>query len=313
MKNELKSSPRDVFLNLLVIITLYTSASSFLALLFQYINILIPTPLESRWDLFSYFSRARWAIAVLIVAFPIYALASRYLEKNYKREPEKRSLRIRKWLLYFTLFAAALIIMGDLISLIYNFLEGELTLRFILKILSILLVAGAIFFFYLLEIREQKTTRTIRYFIFSVISIVAITVIAGFFFVDSPREKRLRDLDERRMQDLQFIQAEIINHYLAKNILPETLGELRKDISIPTDPEIRMPYEYRILKENTFELCANFSLPSLPLVGTEKIAAPRGAYDPYGQYDVSYWDHGAGRTCFAKEIDKDFYRANFPL
>ena len=158
MKNELKlkSSPKDVFLNLLVIFTLYSSATSFLVLLFQYINILVPDPLLSRWDIFSYYSQARWAIAVLIVAFPIYVFVSYYLEKQYRKEAEKRALRVRKWLLYFTLFAAALIMIGDLIWLIYNFLEGELTLRFILKVFSFLFVAGTIFFYYLWDIRTHK-------------------------------------------------------------------------------------------------------------------------------------------------------------
>lgn len=310
MKNELKlkSSPKDVFLNLLVIVTLYSSASSFLALIFQYINILVPDPLtQSRWDVFSYYSTARWAIAVLVVAFPIYALVSRYLEKDYKKEPEKRAIRIRKWLLYFTLFVAALIMMGDLIGLIYNFLEGELTLRFILKVLSIFFVSGAIFFYYLSDIRTHKISRGMEYFVYGIISIVSISVILGFFIIDSPKEKRLRDSDQARVQNLQYIQSEIINHFLAKDQLPGTLGDLRKDISLPTDPETRMPYAYNVKNKNTFELCASFSLPSLPAEGKD-MAIQTPAYGPYGPYDESYWDHEAGTKCFTKEIDKDFYQ-----
>src|SRR5438132_4874360 len=43
-----------------------------------------------------------------------------------------------KWLIYLTLFVAALIIIGDLVSLIYNFLGGDVTIKFVLKALSVL-------------------------------------------------------------------------------------------------------------------------------------------------------------------------------
>lgn len=158
MKNELrlKSSPKDVSLNLLAIIALYASATSYLALLWQYINILIPDKLEMRWDLFSYYASARWAIAVLIVAFPTYVATSWFMNKQFRVYPEARKLRTRKWLVYFTLFFTALVMLSDLISLIYNFLQGDLTTRFVLKICAIFLVSGTTFFYYLWDLRLHK-------------------------------------------------------------------------------------------------------------------------------------------------------------
>ncbi|MEK7085265.1 MAG: DUF5671 domain-containing protein, partial [Patescibacteria group bacterium] len=67
------------------------------------------------------------------------------------------NLRIRKWLVYFTLFAASLFIIGDLIALIYNFLQGELTVRFFLKILTVFFVAGSVFWYYFMDIRKHHT------------------------------------------------------------------------------------------------------------------------------------------------------------
>ena len=146
---ERKSGPKDVFLHLLAIITLYGSAGAFIALIFQYINVLLPDPLEySVYAVSGSYSAIRFAISSLVVIFPIYILSSWYLNKNYEENPEKRGLRIRKWLLYFTLFAAALIIMGDLVALINRLLEGELTLRFLLKVLTMAFVAGSGFGYY---------------------------------------------------------------------------------------------------------------------------------------------------------------------
>ncbi|MEK7192058.1 MAG: DUF5671 domain-containing protein [Patescibacteria group bacterium] len=156
-----KVSPKDVFLHLLSIAALYTSAISFLVLIFQYVNVLLPDPVApdgaGYYALQSAYSGIRWSIASLIVVFPIYIWVSWLLDRSYKANSLKRNLGIRKWLIYFTLFAAALIIIGDLVTLIFNLLGGELTLRFILKVLAVLFVAGSVFGYYLQDIRRYKT------------------------------------------------------------------------------------------------------------------------------------------------------------
>ena len=79
------------------------------------------------------------------------------MQKEYQHHPFKRSVWIRKWLIYFTLFAAALIIMGDVVALVNNLLSGELKTRFFLKVVSILFVTGSIFSYYFIDIRKYKT------------------------------------------------------------------------------------------------------------------------------------------------------------
>lgn len=152
-----KTSPRDVFMHLLSIITLYISAGSFLALLFQYINVLWPDQLQGYYEARSAYSAIRWAIAALVVTYPVHLWIMWSLNKSYLAAPSKRNLRIRKWLIYFTLFAAGLILMGDAVALIYNLLSGELTIRFLLKVLSVFLVAGTVFGYYLRDVRRHKT------------------------------------------------------------------------------------------------------------------------------------------------------------
>ncbi|MEK7567212.1 MAG: DUF5671 domain-containing protein [Patescibacteria group bacterium] len=158
MENKPKTSPKDFFLHLLAIIALYFSAGSFVTLIFQYINVIFPDILVSgAYYLRSAYSAIRWAIASLIVVFPTYVLTSWFLEKNYQKIPEKRNLKIRRWLVYFTLFAAAVIMIGDFVALVYNFLGGELTIRFVLKAIAIFFTAGIIFGYYFYDIYKHKT------------------------------------------------------------------------------------------------------------------------------------------------------------
>lgn len=145
-------------MHLLAVIALYFSAGSFITLIFQYINVIFPDTLVSgAYYLRSAYGAIRWAIASLVVSFPIFVFTSWFLEKEYAQAPAKRNLRVRRWLVYFTLFAAAVIIAGDIVALIYSFLGGELTIRFFLKSLTVLAVSAAVFGYYFYDIRKHKT------------------------------------------------------------------------------------------------------------------------------------------------------------
>lgn len=296
-----RTSPKDFFLHLLAIIMLYIAAGSFISLLFSYINIFFADPLEGSYQYFSAARSIRWAVSALVVIFPTYVWASWLLNKGYAKDPEKRDLRIRKWLLYFTLFAAAFIIIGDLVAIIFNFLGGEITLRFLFKVLAILFVTGSIFGYYFFDLRKDKK-QILKYFARTVIAIVAVAIIASFFIIGSPAEERMRRFDERRISDLQSIQWEIVNFWQRKERLPETLDELTDDIRgfrAPQDPETKEPYEYQKSENLTFELCATFVLKNEGVGFPEKLVSERGINES--------WSHGAERTCFERTIDPDFY------
>lgn len=154
------TSPKDVFLHLLAIVALYASGIAFLVLIFQYVNVLFPDPLSDGYSMYRFsgaYNAIRWSLSSLIIVFPVYLLTTRHLNKSYKKTPSKANLWIRKWLTYFTLFAASLIIIGDLVTLLNNLLGGELTLRFIIKVLAVFFVAGSVFYYYLWELKKYKS------------------------------------------------------------------------------------------------------------------------------------------------------------
>ena len=63
---------------------------------------------------------------------------------------------MRRWLTYLTLFLAAIALVSDMITLVYNLLGGELTLRFVLKVVIVGAIAGSIFSYYLLDLRRGE-------------------------------------------------------------------------------------------------------------------------------------------------------------
>lgn len=304
-------------MQLLGIITLYFSAFGFGTLLFQIINIYFPDILTN--DYFStagYYNGLRWALATLIVVFPVYVWTSWFVSKEETKIPEKRELRTRKWLLYFTVFAAAGVIIGDLIALIYNFLQGELTTRFVLKIITVLIIAAAIFGYYLWVLRRDVKVPAglgIKIFSWSVIAVVVIAIIAGFFVAGSPQAERIRRLDQRRVENLQNIQSQIIFFWQQKNRLPNTVDELRDSISgyvPPRDPKTGASYEYRVLGELKFELCADFKTESRENVPSREnvMAVPQKIGPASQSIESENWQHGIGRSCFERTIDPAIWK-----
>lgn len=307
MDNQLqKSSPRDVFMHLLNIAALYVSTFSVLTLLFQYINVAFPDVLNPYYDAGS---PIRWALASIIIIFPVFLWVSRFLQKDLTANPQKSELRIRKWLVYFTLFAAAILIIGDLVTLIYSFLQGEVTASFLLKILSVLLVAASVFSYYLYDLRRkpQEFSKNAKIFVWGVIAVVLATIIYGFFVAGSPFKQRLVRFDQQKINDLQSIQSQIVNYWMQKERLPQSLDELKDPISgfvPPKDPESGEAYIYKTTDKLSFELCAKFNLESKE--GQIGLVRPEGPYGVYGREDN--WNHGASEVCFERSIDPELYK-----
>ena len=141
--NAAESTPKDVFLHLLNILTFYLSIINFITLFIQYISALFPDPLNFYYTGIA--NAVRLSTSILVIAVPVYILTSWMLGKDLKKNPKKRELTLRKWLLYFTLFIAAVTIIVDLIIFVYNFMSGELSVQFFLKIITVLFVAAAVF------------------------------------------------------------------------------------------------------------------------------------------------------------------------
>lgn len=143
-------SAREAFFYGLMFVALGMTAWHLTSLLFDLIDRWLPDLTEAV-DEYAFFYRnnqMRWSIASLIVFAPL------FLSMNYRsvrataKDPGARRSPVRKWLGYLTLFLAAIALLGDLIWVIYVYLQGDLGLRVLLKALVVLVVAAAIFLYF---------------------------------------------------------------------------------------------------------------------------------------------------------------------
>ncbi|MFA4831613.1 MAG: DUF5671 domain-containing protein, partial [Patescibacteria group bacterium] len=222
----MRSTARDFFLHLLSTILLYMGMVSLTIVLFQIINHFVPDYLVvDYWQ--SPMDRIRVPMSILIISFPVFVWTVWYIKKLIEREPEVKDFKIKKWLMYLTVFAAAVIIIITLIVVLQNFFNGEFTIRFLLKILSVLAIATGVLWYYLIEVKENAAKAlTQKIIAWSVVAAVLASVVVGFIVMGSPQAQRARRIDNQRIDNLQNIFYDVENHYRINKVLPKNLAEL---------------------------------------------------------------------------------------
>jgi Domain of unknown function (DUF5671) len=85
----------------------------------------------------------------------VFMFAALRISREVAADPTRRNSAMRKWLTYITLLVAAGAIVGDGITLVFNVLSGELTMRFILRVLVVAIIASAAFGYFTWSMRAD--------------------------------------------------------------------------------------------------------------------------------------------------------------
>lgn len=132
---------KDFFLYFLLFISLAFITFGTGTLLFQFINKFVPSSLGTGISFFDQDS-VKFGIASILIASPLFFFLSGVVNDRLKSKKTPKDSSVRKWLTYIMLLFAATTIIGDMVTLIMNFLNGETAAAFFLKALVVLLMAG---------------------------------------------------------------------------------------------------------------------------------------------------------------------------
>ena len=153
-RNQLTA--RDTFIYLILFTALGFSSGYLIALIHSILSIALPATTDNAYVHRNATDLIRLASAVLVIAGPVYLWMTVYTRRQIAKDiGHKRSL-VRKWLTYLAMFVAAMFFLGDAVFVIYTFLDGETSIRFLLKALNIAVINSAIFVFYLRDVEEIK-------------------------------------------------------------------------------------------------------------------------------------------------------------
>lgn len=297
MEQQQNNSAKFAFFYMLSLVALVFTALPAGMIIFQIINKKIIDAISQNSVSFSP-DQLKFAISAIIIATPIYYLTMRQIFKNLVSGALSKDSGIRKWLTYFILLVASVIMLGWLIAIINNFLDGELTLKIILKALTAIAIAAVIFTFYFYDIKRENVAeknKIIELYLYGSLAAVAAVFIASLFFVESPQATRDRKYDEAIVGSFSMIESAINSYYYEKDKLPGNLDELTAGNYYITADDLATPdkkkIEYKITGADTFELCADFKT-------SNKSEAERYGY--YDYYDKS-WLHENGYQCVGRK------------
>lgn len=290
------ATPKNFVLQLGALISLYLTITFVLVLLFGLINLLVPDSADSYFSQESAQNSLRLSIAMLLVFFPTFITLTRLVNVVRRQLHDATYLTITKWLLYLSLLAAGLTILIDLVVLIVTFLEGEVTVRFLCKVLAVFTVVGLAFGYYLKDVRGYWVTHENESKLYGLLVslFVIVTVVFAFFMIDSPESARAIKFDNQKVGHLQDMKWRIEDYYRSNQSLPATITDVYDLFPVPTPPDDTMMYRYEVVDEKFYELCAEFNQAS------QTIENP--TIRPVFEKNYN-WEHQAGEWCFQREVD----------
>lgn len=263
-------------------------------------------PQETGYGGFSQ-SSVKFGISTLVIAAPIYYFFMRYINTSLSKKDLDDDSGIRRWLTYIVMFVAVTVTLGDLIAVLNEYLDGSITIRFLLKALTIFAIAGGVFLYYFLDMSNASdSSRRLKNNLWAGVFWIAVLapLVWAFTIFESPSEARLRNIDEQLVSELQMVKGAVEEYARVNGGLPQSIQELeqRPEQYIRLDDLLLTQYgfEYHRVSQRQFELCALFERDN-----TEDRTANR-----YGYYDwQTDWEHPMGNHCFDFEIPRDFLDA----
>lgn len=251
--------------------TLVVSLVSFISILFAAIDKKFQDVLSSTsYEFMNVNSDIAFMVSVLVVVFPLYLTLAWLKSRHFSQNPKRREVKAFEYGIYLTIVSTALFVIGSLISVIYNFLMGELSAVFMYKVAIIALVSAALFAYSLFSLKRNFSKKTYIPLLATIVSLslVLFGVIYSIMILGTPAEMRKRKFDDMRLQSLSEIQSQVLSYWQRQYKLPASISEIKSDgmdysFLKTKDPKTNKEYSYEVvsnsqMEKQTGEACRNF-------------------------------------------------------
>ena len=302
----MKIQAKDFFLNIGYAVTLYVLLFNFIFLGFALIDLYFTDA-----DTLYFFVNGgfvKFNLASAIVVAPAFFIVAGILRKHMKGLDDF-DMKWRKWLLTLTVFLASVIVVIDLITLVYTYLNGEQLLgAFIAKALFALAVFVCVALFYIKDLKgywnaKRNLQKQVTYFAGA---LVFIFIVANLAMLGSPYKYKLLQKDFEQINGLQSTNNSIARYYEKNKRLPDSLDQVKTLDPypyLPKDINTQDNYKYTRKDETNYTICAYFNLdfPKLPKKGD--LIYDNWRVSAWREYKKEGWVYKSGETCFDKSIN----------
>jgi hypothetical protein len=148
-------NPRDIFVYLLGTVALYILALGGLMVVWALAEVWFPERYSQGG---SGSGPLRFGISMIVVAFPLFLFLNHYIRKRIEGHQMDSGARFRLAFSHFNLFLVSVTAIVDLIATVNVFLGGDLTLRFVVKAVAVLVMIGLVYLYYRPDLDSDLVT-----------------------------------------------------------------------------------------------------------------------------------------------------------
>ncbi|WP_231701154.1 DUF5671 domain-containing protein [Aliiruegeria sabulilitoris] len=254
------SAARDALFYALLFVVFGMVAGNTLALLFAQIKVWLPEPDE----LHSYSGLAtlRWSMAALIVFVPVFWAMDRKDRRAAASDSSRKHGTMRRWLSAIAMLVAVITLLGDALYLIYSWLDGQITLRFLVKSVTVALMS-LIVLAYFRENRDLpfRFAHLPAAWVLTGLAMIALGL--TLWIVGGPAQGQMEQRDRWRISDLRSLTADVAAcSQIDRANLPGMLDPLicaRNPVQLTG---YATAITYQRIAPTDFELCTEVEFPS---------------------------------------------------
>lgn len=200
------TAARDAFFYTLLFVVFGMVFGSTLNLLLGLVNIWFPEPSESL--AYGRLSGLRWSMAALIIFVPVFWALDRIDRREASANPALKHVMVRRWLSALAMFVATITVLGDGLYLIYSWLDGQITFRFLTKSAMVALIS-AVAFAYFGETRKILKISTRIPACWILIGLAILSLVMSFWQVGGPVQGQMEQRDRWRISDLRTLANDV--------------------------------------------------------------------------------------------------------
>ena len=255
------TAARDALFYSLLFVVFGMIVGSTLTLLFAQINIWLPEPDEAQ----SYrrLSGLRWSMAALIVFIPVFWLLDRKDRQATSADPARQHGTVRRWLSAIAMLLAMITLLGDALYLIYSWLDGQITVRFLVKSATVAAMALVVLTYF-------RETRDLPFRMLPVPAawvLIASSLLAlglSFWLVGGPGQGQMEQRDRWRISDLRVLIGDVaLCTRIDRTNMPESLDPMTCARNPARLTGYASDITYHRITANEFELCTDVEAPDM--------------------------------------------------
>jgi len=169
---------RDAFLYLLAFISLGSWTLAVGHLFYVLIDRRFPADASLYTGPVPFYEVVSSEIAAIVIAFPIFAIVSRMIANRLRTNENAVDSGVRAWVTYLALVIAAAILIADAVIFVAAFVRGDLTIRFVLQSLVLIVLGAGVFIYYARTVRVPSALYD-RVFGWIAVAVVVISLVSG--------------------------------------------------------------------------------------------------------------------------------------